>query len=106
MPAPLHGDGAARGVPDAPLPPWVVPALRLISGSVQVAQSAGRCGRSRAQGSRRQPAEAPANAGAKAANRPAPPLVRVFGKLHLHPTTVLGLQAVWRPVWRCWWHGC
>ena len=93
MPAPCAASGP--GDTDAPPAPWVAAALRLVSGSVQVAQSAGQVRKLAAdQEAGGQPAEAPAGAGAKAPSRPAPPPVRLFGNLHLHPTTVLGLQAV------------
>jgi uncharacterized membrane protein YccC len=87
------GDG--RGDTDAPPVPWVAAALRLVSGSVQIAQSAGQVRKLAAdQEAGGQPTEAQVGAGAKAPNRPAPPRVRLLGNLHVHPTTVLGLQAV------------
>jgi uncharacterized membrane protein YccC len=94
------GDGLAdtdeplRQAQDEPAP-WVAAALRLISGSVQVAQSAGRVQRLAAsQVDAAQPTQPQAAVPAKAANRPAPPRVRLFVNLHVHPTTVLGIQAV------------
>ena len=70
-------------------------ALRLISGSVQVAQSAGRVQRLAAgQGDAGPQTQPQAAVPAKAANRPAPPRERLFGNLTVHPTTVLGIQAV------------
>ena len=76
--------------------PWAVAALRLISGSVQVAQSAGRVRRLAAdQRAAEQSAAAPAAVPAKAANSPAQaPRVQLLGNVHVHPTTVLGIQAV------------
>ena len=75
--------------------PWVAAALRLISGSVQVAQSAGRVQRLAAgQGDAGSQTQPPAAVPAKAANRPAPPRERLFGNVYVHPTTVLGVQAV------------
>ena len=81
---------------DAPAPPWVADALRLVSGSVQVAQSAGQVrkleGRQEYAG---RPTEPPASANAKTPTSPAPPQrMRLFGNLTVHPTTVLGVQAV------------
>jgi uncharacterized membrane protein YgaE (UPF0421/DUF939 family) len=85
------GDGLVDT--DAPPAPWVAAALRMISGSVQVAQSAGQVRKLAAdQAVGGQPAET--QVGAQTPSRPAPPSVRLFGNLHVHPTTVLGLQAV------------
>ena len=87
-------DEPLRQAQDEPAP-WVAAALRLISGSVQVAQSAGRVQRLAAgQGDAGPQAQPPAAVPAKAANRPAPPRERLFGNLYVHPTTVLGVQAV------------
>ena len=84
----------SRSTQDEPAP-WVAAALRLISGSVQVAQSAGRVQRLAAgQGDAGSQAQPPAAVPAKAANRPAPPRERLFGNVYVHPTTVLGVQAV------------
>ena len=84
----------SRSTQDEPAP-WVAAALRLISGSVQVAQSAGRVQRLAAgQGDAGPQAQPPAAVPAKAANRPAPPRERLFGNVYVHPTTVLGIQAV------------
>jgi len=97
----VRGEGRAerdapplRQAQDEPAP-WVAAALRLISGSVQVAQSAGRVQRLAAgQGDAGPQTQPQAAVPAKAANRPAPPRVRLLGNLHVHPTTVLGIQAV------------
>ena len=87
-------DEPLRQAQDEPAP-WVAAALRLISGSVQVAQSAGRVQRLAAgQGDAGPQAQPPAAVPAKAANRPAPPRERLFGNVYVHPTTVLGIQAV------------
>lgn len=80
---------------EAPLAPWVTPALHLVSGSVQVAQSAKQVVALQAQqGNRSQTDEPQAAVAVSAKVAPLPPLVRAFGNLHLHPTTVLGIQAV------------
>ena len=99
----VRGDGRAdtdapplrsRSTQDEPAP-WVAAALRLISGSVQVAQSAGRVQRLAAgQGDAGPQTQPQAAVPAKAANRPAPPRERLFGNVYVHPTTVLGVQAV------------
>ena len=98
------GDGCAAPsqAQDGPAP-WVAAALRLISGSVQVAQSAGRV---RKLAASQQPVDNRPKRRLAPPNRPAPPQVRLFGNLHLHPTTMLGIQASWRPGWPCWWRGC
>ena len=86
--------GEGRAATDTSVP-WVAAALRLITGSVQVAQAAGRVRQLAAdQEAGGQSTAAQAGTGANTPNRPAPPSVRLFGKLHVHPTTVLGLQAV------------
>jgi uncharacterized membrane protein YgaE (UPF0421/DUF939 family) len=87
--------GEDRSQPDTPLAPWVGTVLRLIGGSQAVAQSAGKVRRLETHGdSARQQAGQPASAGTRSGQRPPPPTVRVFGNLEMHPTTVLGLQAV------------
>ena len=89
----VRGDGRADS--DAPPVPWVIAALRLISGSAQVAQSAGRVQRlAAAQGDAGPQTQAQAAVPAQAANRPASPRERLFGDVYVHPTTVLGIQAV------------
>ena len=74
------------------LAPWVGAALRLVSGSYQVARSISQV-RMLAAATRAAPA-VDGSAAAGAPTPPLPPLLRVFGKLNLHPTTALGLQAV------------
>jgi uncharacterized membrane protein YccC len=75
--------------------PWVAAAMRLISGSMQVAQSAGRVQRLAAgQGDAEPQTQPQAVVPVKAGNRPAPPRERLIGNLYVHPTTVLGIQAV------------
>ena len=89
--------GEDRSQPDRPLAPWVGAVLQLIGGSQAVAQSAGKVRRLETHGdrARQQAAGAqPASAGTRSGQRPPPPTVRVFGNLEMHPTTVLGLQAV------------
>ena len=88
--------GDERWDTDAPPAPWVAAAVRLVSGSVQVAQSAGQVQKLAArQGGAEQPSEPPAGANAKAPSNPAlSPRMRLFGNWHVHPTTVLGIQAV------------
>ena len=87
--------GEDRSQPDTPLAPWVGTVLQLVSGSQAVAQSAGKVRRLETHGdSARQQAGQPASAGTRSGQRPPPPTVRVFGNLEMHPTTVLGLQAV------------
>jgi uncharacterized membrane protein YccC len=87
-------DEPLRQTQDEPAP-WVAAALRLIGGSIQVAQSAVRVQRLAAsQSAAGQQTQSQAAVPAKAANRLAPPRVRLFGNLHMHPTTVLGIQAV------------
>ena len=88
--------GDARWDTDAPPAPWVATAVHLVSGSVQVAQSAGQVQKlATRQGGAEQPIEPPAGANAKAPNNPAlSPRMRLFGNWHVHPTTVLGIQAV------------
>ena len=80
-----------------PLPTWAIDALRIVSGSHQVAHSIADVRALVAQAVRGGPAaKTTAHAEAAAQNKPhkpAPP-VRVLGKFDLHPTTVLGLQAV------------
>jgi uncharacterized membrane protein YccC len=81
------------GVASEPLPTWAVDALRIVSGSHQVAHSIMDIRTLVAQTARRGPAaKTAAHADAAAPNRPLP--VRVLGRFDLHPTTVLGLQAV------------
>ena len=83
-----------NAVPE-PLPTWAVDALRIVSGSHQVAHSITEVRALVAQTERRAPAaKTAAQAGAAAPNRSAPPPVCVLGRFDLHPTTVLGLQAV------------
>ena len=87
-------DGPSIASPDEPAP-WVAAALRLISGSVQVAQSAGQVQRLAAGQERCRTADA--SAGCRSRQSGEPPraaAVRLFGNLHVHPTTVLGIQAV------------
>jgi uncharacterized membrane protein YccC len=85
---------------DAPLAPWAVASLRLVSGSVQAAKSIGQARALFAQAEDAagaavvQPAGAPPGPVAAQPNNPGGPPLRVLGKLDLHPTTVLGLQAV------------
>lgn len=78
-----------------PLPAWAVAALRILSGSVQVAKSIGQVRTLAAQTA--DPAaqsEAGAAPAKPAGEKIAPSRVRALGKWDLHPTTVLGLQAV------------
>lgn len=81
---------------DAPAAPWVAGALRLVNGSVQVAQSAGQVRKLEAgQANAGQLAEPPVDANARAPTTPAAPQrMRLFGNLTVHPTTALGVQAV------------
>ena len=90
--------GEERSQPDRQLAPWVGAALRLVGGSQAVAQSAGKVRRLEAhedlvQQQARQEQQ-PASAGTRSGQRPPSPTVRVFGNLEMHPTTVLGLQAI------------
>ena len=81
---------------DAPLAPWVIAALRLVGGSYQIAQSVAEVRALAAhQATPTVPTAAQPGVGEGGRSRPAlPPLVPVFGNLHLHPTTILGIQAV------------
>ena len=82
----------------APLSPWVVATLRLISGSVQVAQSIDQVRSLAAQAYDTRQADEMRREVAEKQNRPPlpppPPPVTVWGRLRVHPTTALGIQAV------------
>ncbi len=84
------------GTTDVPPAPWVAAASHLVGGSVQVAQSVDQVRKietlHRGAG---QPTEPPADVGTAVRDRPPlPPLMRLFGNVHVHPTTALGTQAV------------
>ena len=83
---------ARQASPNGELAPWVSTALRLVNGSYQVARSIGQV-RALAAANQAVP-KVDAGAGAGTPTPPLPPLLRVLGKLNLHPTTALGLQAV------------
>jgi uncharacterized membrane protein YccC len=83
------------GTASGPLPTWAVDALRIGSGSHQVARSIADVRALVARTERpgaATPTAAPAQAVAPNPSAPSP--VRVLGRFDLHPTTVLGLQAV------------